>query len=111
MKSETFSDKEVIKKIESNFIFVILNIDNNFQNFEYMGSKYSLPDFMGFLGIRGTPTTVFFNQKGELLTVLPGFIKPDIYSKILDYVKFSCYEKNISFKDFSEAPKKCINGN
>jgi len=107
MKEETFSNKDVIKAMEG-FVFVIVNIDNSFQSFEYEGKKLSLPDFMGFFGVRGTPTTIFFDSKGMLITVLPGFVQPDIYIKILEYIKLACYEKNISFKDFSSSPKKCV---
>ncbi len=52
------------------------------------------------------PSVVFLDEKLNLITVVPGFNKPEQMEPILDYIYQSMYAKNISFDEFLKTYKK-----
>lgn len=100
MDKATYSDASVVKYIGSNFVAVKLNAESP-NTFEFKGQKYSEQQFAQALGVTGYPATVFFDEKGEPITVVPGYIEGKEFLKILKYFEEDAY-KTKSFEEFSK---------
>lgn len=106
MDKETFANEEVIKILTKDFIAIRLNTDKN-ENITYKGMKTTSSRFASAVGVRGLPTIAFMDKEGNLIDMVPGYIKPEMFIGILRYVKEECYKKQVSFKDFMEKKADC----
>jgi len=76
MKKETFSDKEVQKKVLSKYVIVMLNVWEN--------PKQSDKDLMAKFGGRGVPFNVVLNKDLELVKKFSGYKPADAFIKELE---------------------------
>jgi thioredoxin-related protein len=107
MSEKTYGNKEVIRKVNKKFAAVKIDVTNMNYHLNFEGKRYSAEEFLGMIGIQGTPTTLFLDQNGKFLTKIPGFVPPETYLSLLDYFYQSCYSQNMSFQDFMDKPGKC----
>ena len=84
MDRDTYADSSVAAYLDQRFIASKMNPEKE-GTVEYDGKSFSQREFGAALGINGYPATAFFNEKNELLTVVPGYIKPEEFLKILKY--------------------------
>ncbi len=54
------------------------------------------------MGIAGTPTSVFVDHDGSMITKVPGYVDAETYLHVLQYVKEEAYETQ-TFDDFLAA--------
>ena len=102
MDRDTYADSNVVSYIKAKYVASKMNPEKK-GTLVYDGKEFSLGEFSAALGIRGYPATVFFNQKGEVLTMVAGYMKPDEFLKILRYFGEGAHEKGIKFEDFTYA--------
>jgi thioredoxin-related protein len=106
MEKETFSNQEVAKLLNKDFIAVRVYTEKD-EEITYMGKTITSGRFVSMLGVRGLPTVVFMDNEGRLIDQVPGFIKPDIFIGILRYISEGCYKQQISFADYMNKKSGC----
>ena len=60
-----------------------------------------LGEFAQVLGVNGYPATAFFDEEGELLVVLPGYMEPAQFKQVLTYFGDNIY-KDKSWEDYQK---------
>jgi len=103
MDKSTYSDDEVTSYISKKYIASKMNPEKE-GKVTFQGKEYSHREFAQALGVRGYPATAFFNEKGELLTVVAGYIQTEEFKKILTYFGDDIY-KTTSWEDYSKSTK------
>lgn len=119
LDKNTFGNSDVSKYLNTYYYPVKFNAEGN-ENITFKGKTYNNPDydpkraksrnsthtFTRFLGVSGYPTLVFFDEKGNFITPIVGYLNPkqiEIYLKLIhkqDYkdIKsqedFTAYIKN-----------------
>ncbi|MBN2042046.1 MAG: DUF255 domain-containing protein [Spirochaetes bacterium] len=106
MDKETFSNKEVIKILSENFIAIRLNTEKN-DKINYMGMETTPNGLASAVGVKGLPTVLFMDKDGKPIDLVPGFIKPEMFTAILRYVNEECYKKQVSFQDYMDKKADC----
>ena len=86
MDKETYRDRAVVDYMKDHFIAIKVNSDREGDT----ASKYR---------VQGLPSTWFITESGEKISNLPGFVPPDLFIRILEYIQTDSYEK-MSFKKF-----------
>ena len=99
MDEKTFSDPEVQKKMARDYVAIRIDMQKS-GKITYNGTDYPTQEFAGMLGVEGLPTLVFMDKKGKFVTRIPGFVKPDIFKVLLDYMEEECYSKQVTFKEY-----------
>jgi thioredoxin-related protein len=102
MDKKTFQNPQVSHKLENDFITVRLNAEDKESVAHYKGEKYSNVELTRLFGVRGFPTLAFLRPSGDLITLIPGFVPPDTFIPILDYIENECYDKGVSFEEYLE---------
>ena len=97
---ETLQDPEITRTLESGFIAIRLNAENGKARLSYRGKSFSHAEFSRYFGVASFPSIAFLNDKGEPITMVPGFVPAPQFSVFLDYIRRECYLKNVSLKDF-----------
>jgi len=95
MDQKTFTNKEVIDQINKNFIPIKFNaeyqnnVEFNDNTFKYVKSgRRGINELAYYLtnGNLSYPMTVFLDENYKLITLLPGYHKPDFYNLVLTYI-------------------------
>jgi thioredoxin-related protein len=97
---ETLQDPEVARTLGSAFVAIRLNAENGKGRLTYRGKSFSHAEFSRYFGVTAFPSIAFLNDKGEPITMLPGFVPAPQFSVFLNYIRRECYLKNVSLKDF-----------
>jgi uncharacterized protein YyaL (SSP411 family) len=89
MDRDTYSNAEVIKKINKHFIAVKFNPELRDLTYDIDGQTFSARDFYAQLTRgenTGFPTTYFINPKKKSLFIDPGYRNAETFMQILDKV-------------------------
>ena len=97
---ETLQDPEVVRTLESGFIAIRLNAENGRARLSYRGNSFSHAEFSRYFGVTAFPSIAFLSDKGEPITMLPGFVPAPQFSVFLNYIRQECYRKKVSLEDF-----------
>jgi thioredoxin-related protein len=84
MDRDVYSNDEIQSYIENHYVTSKMNPEKQ-GTLTYQGKEYTLGEFSRALGIRGFPSTVFFDEKGEVLTMISGYQSKEDFMKILTY--------------------------
>jgi thioredoxin-related protein len=84
MDRDTYADSAVAAYMQEHYIGSKMNPEKS-GKLTYDGKEFTQQEFGQALGINGYPATAVFNEKGELLTVIPGYIKAAEFLRILKY--------------------------
>ena len=84
MTSETFSDPAVLERLKRGFVPVGVNVRGDRDMTWTDGATLSEKQLAATLKVRGTPTIVFVNEKGEIARRLVGYIAPAEFARALD---------------------------
>ena len=98
MDASTYRNSEVAKYIEDNFIAVKLNAESS-SAVSFMGQNYTEQQLSQGFGITGFPSTIFFDEKQQPITVIPGYLDDKQLLNILKFVNEGAY-KNQKFEDY-----------
>lgn len=92
MKRETYGNRLVIEQINKMFKAVSVNIEGR-KEFVINGKKVSESRFADGFNVTSTPTTWFLKTNGDLIKGIPGYMEPEEFLQILNYVGEGWYEK------------------
>jgi len=106
MDKETFSNKEVSAIMSGKFILVRIDVEGD-QKITYKNREFTAKQFQMFMQVTGLPTVAFFDKKGELVTLLPGYIPAADFKTVLGYIHSECYTSEITYKEYVESHGKC----
>jgi thioredoxin-related protein len=101
-QKETIKDQKVAKMLSENFVYVRLNAENSESRVRYKGKSLSNVELTQAFGINAYPSLVFLDSKGQPITMLSGFVPPQQFIPVLDYIDKRCYETQISFSEFAK---------
>jgi thioredoxin-related protein len=100
MRKESFPDENVKQSIEQYYIPVQLDGQSD-EMVEYNGQKLRANELARYLRLSSYPTHYFIDAKGNILGAQPGYIEPEIYSPLLDYVGSDAME-TMGFEEYFE---------
>ena len=110
MDRNTFTNPDVIDHINNNFLPVKFDAEyqnsvvfnNNSYNFVKSGRK-GINELAYYLtnGNLSYPMTVFLDENYNLITLLPGYHKPNFYNLVLKYIGED-YWKDMSWDEYSK---------
>ena len=110
MDRNTFTNPDVIDHINNNFVPVKFDAEyqnsvvfnNNSYNFVKSGRK-GINELAYYLtnGNLSYPMTVFLDENYNLITLLPGYHKPNFYNLVLKYIGED-YWKDMSWDEYSK---------
>ena len=86
MHEVNLRDKAIVDYISGNFHVVQYDLHGEEAVADWSGSTQSQSRLAGKLGVRGTPTILFYRQAGEEVTRMPGYAQPAIFKKVFQYV-------------------------
>ena len=86
MHEVNLRDKDIADYISANFYVVQYDLHGENIVTGWGGIVQSQGELAGKLGVRGTPTVLFYRTAGEEATRLPGYAKPAIFKKVFEYV-------------------------
>jgi len=92
MHKETYPDGKVIAKINGLFKAASIDIEGG-KKFVINGKTISEREFADSFNISATPTTLFIKPNGELIKGIPGYMEPEEFLEILDYMGDGWYKK------------------
>ncbi|MCX6150168.1 MAG: thioredoxin fold domain-containing protein [Ignavibacteriales bacterium] len=98
MDKSTYQNQNVVDYISKKYIPVKLNAESS-TKLTFEGQEYSEQQFSRNLGISGYPSTLFVDEKGKLITVVPGYLEPAEFIKILKFIGEDIY-KSKSFDEY-----------
>ena len=99
---DNFSKKEIEDDFRKNFEIVALNMWGDREVVSVGGNDYSEKSFAEALGIKYTPTLLFFNENKKVVYQLNGYVPPRDFQISLDYVSGK-HEKSETFGEYSAA--------
>lgn len=90
MIKNAFSDGIAKKKMEKDFIFIDINIDDpgTIKYKDFTGNK---KEFSKNLAIGYYPTVIFIDKNNEIVYAMKGYRKTETFNQILDYVTKKAY--------------------
>ena len=102
MDKETFSDQDVQKYLFENFIPIKLNAESSTEMITFKGQQLTPRQLTSAFQVTGFPSLAFLTPDLEVITVIPGYIKKDMFLNILEYIEHECYKSQTSFEEFLE---------
>ncbi|TAL31087.1 MAG: DUF255 domain-containing protein [Spirochaetes bacterium] len=106
MDRETFGDDETAAMIAGNFIPVRVDVEST-DRIKAKNRNFAPSAFASMMGVQGLPTVAFMDKKGELITLVPGYVQPKMFIPILRYVRDECYLKQVSLTEYLDRRKEC----
>ena len=103
LDAETFSAPEVKSRLAQSWIGIKINGEDTNAKATFDGKTYSPPELMRYFGIRGFPTLLFFDNKGNPVkpyTVYINFVPKKPFGPLLDYFRDELYSKNIDINNY-----------
>lgn len=83
MKETTLAEPAIVERLRRQFVPVALNLFGA-REAEWMdGRRMSEKALAGTLGIRGTPTLIFLDEKGAEVLRLVGYVPPERFAQAL----------------------------
>lgn len=101
MDKDTYADSAVAAYIGEHYIASKMNPEKE-GKVKFDNREFTQAEFGAAMEIRGYPATAFFNEKGELLTVVGGYIKPKEFLTILKFFGEDAY-KTTTWEDYQKA--------
>src|SRR5665648_539394 len=100
MEKETYSQEEVKKILNENFVMVKVNAESNNKVVEN-GEEITERELATLYQVSGYPTTWFLESNHGRVACLPGYVTTEQFIPVLNYIGEGWY-KSISFKEYSE---------
>jgi thioredoxin-related protein len=86
MHEVNLRNKEIVDYITRNFHVIQYDLHGQDEAKGWDGVPQTQGKLAGTLGVRGTPTVLFYRESGNEVTRLPGYAKPAIFKKVFEYV-------------------------
>lgn len=98
MDRDTYANAKVIKYAKARLVMAKVNAESSALT-RYQDQSLTYQQLAQSFGVRGYPATVFISPEGEFLTLLSGFIAPDQFLSILEYLAEGHY-KSMKYEEF-----------
>lgn len=98
MDASTYKDPEVARYIKDNFVAIKLNAESP-SKVKFMGENYTEQQLAQGFGVTGFPSTIFFDEKQQPITVVPGYLDNKQFLSILKFINDGAYKKQ-SFEEY-----------
>jgi thioredoxin-related protein len=86
MDKTTYADPDVRDYVQGAFVPARVNAEDDKRKASYLGKTRTYRQFADTFRISGYPTTLFLAPDGQLITQLPGYVKPGAFLTVLRYV-------------------------
>jgi thioredoxin-related protein len=86
LEEVTFRDPAVAARMKRELVSVALNVRGDRETTWTDGRKRSEKELTRFLGVRGTPTLLFLDEKGAVVERVSGYVEPRRLLALLDRV-------------------------
>jgi thioredoxin-related protein len=100
MDEKTFSEKHIAEKLKSRFVTVRINAEDEKQSAVYQGKTFNNVQLTQAFEVTGYPSLAFLEPDGAVITVIPGYVPPETFVHILEYIDQKLYEKKMPFDEF-----------
>lgn len=114
LDKNTFGNKDVIQYLNQHYYPVKFNAEGN-EEIQFQGQSYSNPNydpkratsrnathtFTRYLGVSGYPTLVFFDESGNFITPIVGYLTPTQIEIYLKLIHTKDYQNIKSQEDFT----------
>jgi len=107
MDRETFSDPKVKSYLADNFVTIRINADSRNERLIYRGEEYTPITLTRSFGVRGFPSLAYLDREGELITIVPGFVRAATFLPFLQYVQKECYKQRMTFEEYMRKKGEC----
>lgn len=98
MENKVYSQKEIQDGIKEYFLPVVVDVNKN-EEFIFEGEPVSTNDLLANWNVMGTPTTLFVDDDLNIIAFQPGYLDPEMYSKLLHFVGSGAYATT-DFEEF-----------
>jgi thioredoxin-related protein len=92
MDKEVFADPAVAEILASRFALAKVNGESK-ESITYKGQKTDGVGIARGFGVKGYPAIIFLDSKGEMLTLIPGFVDAEKFLPIVLFIGNKEYEK------------------
>lgn len=92
MLKENFKDKEILEQIKKNFILIDIYTKDN-RTVKFNDFKGTQKEFANYIGIKAFPSTLFMNQKGEVIHKAIGYRNIQEHLIDIKYISTKSYNK------------------
>jgi len=103
MDNTTYTDPAVIKLMNDHFIPVKLDAEGR-RKVIYNKKEYRESEFAAYMNVRGFPSTLFFQENGDLYASVPGFIDASTFRNYLTFIGERWYLKYKSYQEYLKNP-------
>ncbi len=100
MEKTTYTAAPVREYVGRTFVAIKLDAEDDEARARYDGRIHTTREFADRFRITGYPTTLFLGQDGRLITMVPGYVKPERFMTVLRYIGDGHY-RNQSFEAYS----------
>jgi len=104
---DNFAKQKVVDEFRQNFDIVALNMWGDREVVNVGGTAYSEKTFAEALGIKYTPTLLFFDENQKVIHQLNGYVPVENFQKSMKFVSGK-HEKNSNFSQFSMIENKTV---
>ena len=102
MDEKTFKNKTVADKLRDRFVTVRIHAEDRNEKVVYQNKTFSNVELTQAFGIRGFPSLLFLDSAGGPITIIPGYVPPEEFIHILNYIDLKYYEKKMSYEEFKK---------
>ena len=103
LDSEVYTDDAVQAYMAENFTATRVDLEGT-EIVQFFDHEVSMAGLGAAFGVSGTPTTVFVDTNGELITKLPGFADVETFLFALRFVRSGAYE-TLTFRQYMDAER------
>ena len=100
MDEKTFSETAVSKKLQDSFVTIRINAEDRDATATFRGQTYNNVELTQAFGVTGYPTLAFLEHDGDIITTIPGYVPPETFIHILNYIDEKMYEQKMPFEEF-----------
>lgn len=102
MDEKTFRNESVASLLQRRFITVRVNAEDMNERVTFRGQDMTNVQLTRAFNVTGFPSLAFLDSKGEPITIIPGYIPPEEFIHILNYIDKGCYKQQMPFEEFKK---------
>jgi thioredoxin-related protein len=102
MDEKTFRNEKIADLLQRRFVTVRVNAEDTNEKVSFKGQAYSNVELTRAFNVTGFPSLAFLDSKGEPITVIPGYVPPEEFIHILNYIDKGCYKQQMPFDEFKK---------
>jgi thioredoxin-related protein len=91
MDNKTYTEIPVRQEISKYYYPVRIDGESS-KEIVFNNQKMTMQEFAKSLGVTAYPTTLFINEDGSIIAQQGGYIKPDVFVKLLSFVGSDAYQ-------------------